>query len=276
MPSICFLTSTRGAPRNDNHRRLPDGVDRRRLERDARRSRRRAPDATRRLRRADDAPLDRLRSDLADRPRRARRRFSTACSCCLSIDAQRFVTSPRALLMHHAKYSLALGTARAASPTDVREPRSALVAAASPRRAATGSQNRPPRASAATCIGARGRSESRRHSRRADRLRRARAIACCSATLPEIERGETRVLLAGGEFIGAYLRARGFRPSRESRAATVARRPSRCHPRNSNSRRAPRAVCSRTAFASLRSTSLIRGSSNSISRIPAGSRRSNG
>jgi len=24
MPSICFLTSTKGAPRNDNHRRLPD------------------------------------------------------------------------------------------------------------------------------------------------------------------------------------------------------------------------------------------------------------
>ncbi len=24
MPSICFLTSTDGAPRNDNHRRLPD------------------------------------------------------------------------------------------------------------------------------------------------------------------------------------------------------------------------------------------------------------
>src|SRR3954453_5609061 len=105
MPSICFLTSTRGTPRNDNHRRLPaawlaagwhvtcadhddvylgdDGICI-----------------------AEGVPLASF--DLIWLVGLgARDSFLDRMQLLATLDPRRFVTSPQALLAHHAKYSLA-------------------------------------------------------------------------------------------------------------------------------------------------------------------------
>ena len=113
MPTICFLTSTHGVPHNDNHERLPHAWEA----------------AGWRVTRADhdEVRLDArgVCVDCGPLPAfdliwpiglGARASFLDRMQLLSTLDERRFVTSPRALLMHHAKYSLALGELAAHHP----------------------------------------------------------------------------------------------------------------------------------------------------------------
>ena len=207
MPSICFLTSTKGAPRNDNHRRLPaafaaagwevTGAD----HDDVRLFAARVCIAP------DDTPLDRF--DLIwPIGLGARESFLDRMQLLLMLDQRRFVTSANALLMHHAKYSLALG------PLANHHPQTYASHDAQWLRqiiAAGGDWIvKPPAASF-------GRDVYRVHANDPnldvilDALTGHDGSRYCllQRYIPEIERGETRVLLANGEVIGTYLRCPG-------------------------------------------------------------------
>lgn len=207
MPSICFLTSTKGAPRNDNHRRLPDawataGWHVTRADHDDVRM-----TATGICLAPDDAPLDRY--DLIwPIGLGARDTFLDRMQLLLTLDARRFVVSPTALLTHHAKYSLALGPLAQHHPP--------TYASCDPLWLrgiiARGGEwiVKPPAASY-------GRDVYRVNANDPnvgvilDALTGHDGSRYCllQRYLSEIERGETRVLLAEGEVIGAYLRRPG-------------------------------------------------------------------
>lgn len=207
MRTICFLTSSDGAPRNDNHRRLPDafataGWDVTRADHDDVRLSSAgvclAP---------SDQPLDRF--DLIwPIGLGVRESFFDRMQLLLMLDQRRFVTSAHALMMHHAKYSLALG------PLAKHHPQT--FASHDPRwlRRIIESGGdwivKPPAASFG------------RDVYRVSAVDPNLDVILDSLTghdgsrygllqryIPEIERGETRVLLANGDVIGAYLRRPG-------------------------------------------------------------------
>jgi len=207
MPSICFLTTTRGVPRNDNHRRLPDAFAA--AEWDVTR----ADHDDVRLSAAgvciapDDAPLDRF--DLIwPIGLGARDSFLDRMQLLAMLDQRRFITSASALLMHHAKYSLALGplaryhpqTYASRDPQWLRE----IVASGGDWIA------KPPAASFGRDV-YRLRAIDPNLDVILDALTGHDGSRYCllQRFLPEIERGETRVLLANGVVIGAYLRRPG-------------------------------------------------------------------
>ena len=207
MPSICFLTSTKGAPRNDNHRRLPDawaaaGWRVTRADHDDVRM-----TATGVCIAPDDSPLDRY--DLIwPIGLGTRDSFLDRMQLLLTLDARRFVVSPTALLMHHAKYSLALGPLAQHHPQTYasRDPQwlRGIIA--------DGGEwiVKPPAASY-------GRDVYRVNANDPnvgvilDALTGHDGSRYCllQRYIREIERGETRVLLAEGQIIGAYLRRPG-------------------------------------------------------------------
>ena len=207
MPSICFLTSTRGVPRNDNHRRLPDawaaaGWDVTRADHDDVRLSSCgvciAP---------HDAPLDRF--DLIwPIGLGARDSFLDRMQLLQLLDPRRFVTSPSALMMHHAKYSLALGPLAPHHPPTYASRDTAWL------RAIIESGGdwiaKPPAASFGRDV-YRLRADDANLDVILDALTGHDGSSYCLVQryVPEIERGETRVLLAAGEVIGAYLRRPG-------------------------------------------------------------------
>src|SRR5262249_50862328 len=106
MPTICFLTSTRGVAHHDNHERLPRAF----------------AAAGWSVTRADhdDVRLDPRGVCAGTAPLAefdliwpiglgVRATFLDRMQLLATLDERRFVTSPRALLMQHAKYALALG-----------------------------------------------------------------------------------------------------------------------------------------------------------------------
>ncbi len=213
MPSICFLSSARGVARNDNHRRLPDafaaaGWDVVRADHDDVRLAAHgvciAP---------YDTPLDRF--DLVWPVGLGfRDSFLDRMQLLLMLEQRRFVTSAHALMMHHAKYSLALGPLAQHHPQTFasHDPRwlRAIIAAGNDDWIV-----KPPAASF-------GRDVYRVNAADPnldvilDSLTGHDGSRYCllQRYLPEIERGETRVLLANGTVIGAYLR----RPGADHRA----------------------------------------------------------
>jgi glutathione synthase len=205
MPTICFLTSAHGVPRNDNHERLP----------------RAWAAAGWRVTRADhdDVRLESRgvcvgSSPLADYDLiwpiglGTRASFLDRMQLLSMLDESRFVTSPRALLMHHAKYALALGELSKHHPPTVasRDPRWLK------RIVTTGGEwiAKPPAASFGRDV-YRLRSDDQNLDVILDSLTGHDASQYCllQRYVAEIERGETRVLLADAEVIGAYLRAPG-------------------------------------------------------------------
>lgn len=205
MPSICFLTSTRGAPRNDNHVRLP-------LAWEA---------AGWSVTRADhdDVRLDARGICVADVLLNdfdliwpiglgSRASFLDRMQLLSSIDEYRFVTSPRALLMDHAKYSIALGDLAAHHPQTFasRDPRWLKE-----KVLGGGDWIAKPSASSFGRDVFRVRADDANLDVILDALTGYDASRYCllQRYVSEIERGETRVLLAGGEFVGAYLRVAG-------------------------------------------------------------------
>jgi glutathione synthase len=224
MPSICFLTSTKGAPRNDNHRRLPDawaaaGWCVTRADHDDVRM-----TATGVCVAPDDSPLDRY--DLIwPIGLGTRDSFLDRMQLLLTLDAQRFVVSPTALLMHHAKYSLALGPLAQHHPQTYasRDPQwlRGIIAGGGEWIV------KPPAASY-------GRDVYRVNANDPnvgvilDALTGHDGSRYCllQRYISEIERGETRVLLAEGQLIGAYLRRPGadhrVNLTLDGRAETVA------------------------------------------------------
>jgi len=205
MPTICFLASTHGVPRNDNDERLPRawaaaGWCVTRVDHDDVR-------LTARGVCIGDAPLAEF--DLIwPIGLGARASFLDRMQLLSTLDENRFVTSPRALLMHHAKYSLALGELSQHHPQTVasRDPTwlKGIVAAGGDWIA------KPP-------AGSFGRDVYRL---RADDPNLDVILAALTGHdgsrycllqryVAEIERGETRILLADAEVIGAYLRAPG-------------------------------------------------------------------
>jgi glutathione synthase len=207
MPSICFLTSTRGVPRNDNHVRLPAawsaaGWDVTRADHDdVRASGARVSIAP------HDTPLDRfdliwpiglgMRDSFLDR-----------MQMLSAIDEHRFITTPRALLMHHAKYSLALGALAGHHPPTFasRDPQWLKQQVLS-----GGDWIAKPSASSFGRDVYRLRADDPNLDVVLDALTGYDASRYCllQRYVAEIERGETRVLMAGGEFVGAYLRLAG-------------------------------------------------------------------
>jgi glutathione synthase len=205
MPTICFLTSTRGVAHNDNHARLPRAFD--------------AAGWTVTRADHDDVRLDVRGVCVGAAPLGefdliwpiglgTRATFLDRMQLLSTLDERRFVTSPRALLMQHAKYALALGDLAAHHPHTVasRDPRwlKAVVVAGGEWIA------KPPAASF-------GRDVYRVHAADSnldvilDSLTGHDGSRYCllQRYVAEIERGETRVLLADAEVIGAYLRAPG-------------------------------------------------------------------
>jgi len=207
MPSICFLTSNRGAPRNDNHRRLPDafaaaGWDVVRADHDDVRLSRAGVSLA-----PDDAPLDRF--DLIwPIGLGVRESFFDRMQLLLTLDQRRFVTSAHALMMHHAKYSLALG------PLSKHHPQTFASHDADWLRAIIASGGdwivKPPAASFGRDV-YRVSANDPNLDVILDSLTGQDGSRYCllQRYIPEIERGETRVLLANGDVIGAYLRRPG-------------------------------------------------------------------
>ncbi len=207
MPSICFLTSTRGIPRNDNHRRLPAawivaGWDVTLADHDD-------------VRLSDvgvclaphDMPLDRF--DLIwPIGLGVRESFLDRMQLLQWVEPRRFVTAPTALMMHHAKYSLALGPlAQHHAPTYAgRDPRWLRTIIE------TGGDwiAKPPAASFGRDV-YRLRAGDSNLDVILDALTGHDGSSYCllQRYVPEIEHGETRVLLAGGKLIGSYLRRPG-------------------------------------------------------------------
>jgi glutathione synthase len=207
MPDICFLTSTRGNPRNDN------GV---RLERawaaagwtvshadhdDVRLSGgivRLAP---------DDRPLDQF--DLIWLlGLGARVSFLDRMQLLLAVDPQRFVNSPAALLLQHAKYLLPTGplarhhpeTYASRDPAWLRD----IVARGGDWVV------KPPAASFGRDV-YRVNADDPNLEVILDTLTGHDGSSYCllQRYITEIQHGETRVLLAAGEVIGAYKRRPG-------------------------------------------------------------------
>ena len=124
------------------------------------------------------------------------------------IEPRRFVTTPGALMMHHAKYSLALGPlAHHHAPTYAsRDPRwlRTIIDAGGDWIA------KPPAASFGRDV-YRLRAGDSNLDVILDALTGHDGSNYCllQRYVAEIEHGETRVLLAGGELIGAYLRRPG-------------------------------------------------------------------
>lgn len=215
MPSICFLVATAGTPHNDNAARLPrafaaHGWHVTSADHDEVRITSGQPAL------ADGRALERF--DLVwilGLGRRAS--FLDRMQMLTRLPAERFVVAPRALLELHAKYALATG------PLAVHHPET--FASADPHAladlVARGGDwiAKPPGAS---------------FGRQVYRLRagdpNVRVIldaltghdgsqyALLQRYVPEIERGETRVIVAGGEIVGAYLR----RPVADHRANLAA------------------------------------------------------
>jgi glutathione synthase len=207
MPSICFLTSTRGVPRNDNHRRLPDafaaaGWDVIRADHDDVRL-----SAAGVCIAPDDVPLARF--DLIwPIGLGARNSFFDRMQLLSMLEQHTFITSASALLMHHAKYSLALGPLAQHHPQTYasRDPRwlRQIIAAGGDWIV------KPPAASFGRNV-YRLRASDPNLDVILDALTGHDGSRYCllQRYLPEIEHGETRVLLADGEVIGAYLRRPG-------------------------------------------------------------------
>ena len=205
MPSICFLTSTRGVARNDNHRRLPEAWTVAGWE----------------VTRADhdDVRLDRRGICVGETSLEnfdliwpvglgVRESFLDRMQLLSTIDEQRFVTSPRALLMHHAKYSIALGDLASHHPETFasRDPRWLKQ-----RVLGGGDWIAKPSAASFGRDVYRLRADDPNLDVILDALTGYDASRYCllQRYVPEIERGETRVLLAAGECIGAYVRRSG-------------------------------------------------------------------
>ena len=207
MPSICFLTSTRGAPRNDNHRRLPDawaaaGWDVTRADHDDVRL---TPTGV--CIAPNNEPLDRF--DLIwPIGLGAQASFLDRMQLLSLLNQRRFVTSASALLMHHAKYSLALGPLAHHHPQTYasRDPQwlRQIVQAGGEWIV------KPPAASFGRDV-YRLNADNPNLDVILDSLTGHDGSRYCllQRYIEEIERGETRVLLAEGEMIGAYLRRPG-------------------------------------------------------------------
>ncbi len=207
MPSICFLTSTRGTPRNDNHRRLPAawsaaGWDVTTADHDD------VGLGERGVCIAGDVALAGF--DLIwPIGLGARDTFLDRMQLLATLDPDRFVTRPQALLAHHSKYSLAVGDLARHHPKTYasRDPAwlSQIVEAGGDWIA------KPPAASF-------GREVYRLHANDPN-LRvilealtgHDRSRYCLlQRYVEEIERGELRVLVADGCVIGAYRRTPGL------------------------------------------------------------------
>lgn len=205
MPTICFLTSTRGVAHNDNHERLPRGFA--------------AAGWTVTVTDHEDITLDArgvcVGAALLDEfdliwpiGLGMRATFLDRMQLLATLDERRFVTSPRALLMQHAKYALALGDLAAHHPPTVasRDPRwlKSIVIAGGEWIA------KPPAASFGRDV-YRVRAGDSNLDVILDSLTGQDGSRYCllQRYVAEIERGETRVLLADAEVIGAYLRAPG-------------------------------------------------------------------
>jgi glutathione synthase len=215
VPAICFLVATQGTPHNDNAVRLPAafrtrGWDVRTADHDA-------------------VCLDRGRLvldegvDLSAFDRiwilglGRRTSFLDRMQMLATLPSARFVVTPQALLELHAKYAVPLGPLAASHPE--------THASNDPRRLARIVERggdwiaKPPGAS---------------FGREVYRLRTGdpnlhvvldaltghdgSQYALLQRYVPEIERGETRVIVAGGEVIAAYLR----RPVADHRANLAA------------------------------------------------------
>ncbi len=207
MSSICFLTSTGGVPRNDNHRRLPAAFE------DAGWNVARADhDDVRLSGRAvciapDDTPLSQF--DLIwPIGLGARNTFLDRMQLLALLDQHRFVTGARALMMHHAKYALSLGPLAAHHPQTYASCDPAWLR----QIIATGGDWIVKPAAASF-----GRDVYRVHASEPnlgvilDALTGHGGSQYCllQRYIHEISRGETRVLLAEGVLIGAYLRRAG-------------------------------------------------------------------
>ncbi len=207
MPSICFLTSTGGVARNDNHRRLPAafehaGWDVTRADHDDVRLSGRTICIAR-----DDTPLSQF--DLIwPVGLGVRDTFLDRMQLLAMLDQDRFVTSARALMMQHSKYALALGPLADHHPQTYASRDPAWLR----QIVATGGDwiVKPPASSF-------GRDVYRVHAHEPnldvilDALTGHDGSRYCllQRYISEIEHGETRVLLANGELIGAYLRRPG-------------------------------------------------------------------
>jgi glutathione synthase len=203
LPAICFLVATTGTPHNDNAVRLPAAFA--------------ARGWTVRTADHDAVRLDCDRLVLEDGTElRAfdrlwilglgrRSSFLDRMQMLAFLPAEQFVTTPQALLELHGKYALPLG------PLAQHHPES--YASNDPRRLAAlvarGGEwiAKPPGASF-------GRGVYRLHADDPNLRVVLDALtghdgsqyALLQRYVPEIERGETRVLVAGGEPIAAYLR----------------------------------------------------------------------
>jgi len=207
MPNICFLTSTRGVPRNDNQSRLTQAwaaagwtvvsADH---------------DDVRLIRSAvciapDDQPLAHF--DLIwPLGLGARETFLDRMQLLLSIDQGRFVNSPMALLTQHSKYPLPMGPLANHHP-ETYASRDPLWLRSVVERGGEWIV-KPPAASFGRDV-YRLRADDPNLNIILDALTGHDGSRYCllQRYLPEIERGETRVLLAEGELIGAYLRRPG-------------------------------------------------------------------
>jgi glutathione synthase len=205
MPTICFLTSTHGVAHNDNHERLPRAF----------------AAAGWSVTRADhdDVRLDARGVCVGAAPLAefdliwpiglgTRSTFLDRMQLLATLDERRFVTSPRALLMQHAKYALALGDLAAHHPQtfasrDARWLRAIVVA---------GGEwvAKPPASSFGRDVYRLCASEPNLDVI-LDSLTGHDGSRYCllQRYVAEIERGEIRVLLADATAIGAYLRAPG-------------------------------------------------------------------
>lgn len=215
MPTICFLLATAGTPHNDNAVRLPRAFA-------ARGWHVTCADH-------DDVCIAAGRPTLADGHALEafdlvwilglgrRSSFLDRMQMLTRLPGERFVVTPRALLELHAKYSLATGPLAAHHPETFAsadpDALAALVARGGDWIA------KPPGAS---------------FGRQVYRLQagdpNVRVIldaltghdssqyALLQRYVPEIENGETRVIVAGGEIVGAYLR----RPVADHRANLAA------------------------------------------------------
>ncbi len=207
MPSICFLSSRGGEPRNDNHVRIPAAWQA----------------AGWQVVRADhnDVHLHRGAVCLARDEQRLdafdliwlvglgeRASFLDRMQLLLGIDATRFVNAPIALLTQHAKYALATGALASHHPE--------TFASSNPhwlnRVIARGGDwiVKPPAASFGRGV-YRLTSADPNVAVILDALTGHDGSQFCllQRYIPEIESGETRVLLAAGEIVGAYKRHPG-------------------------------------------------------------------